>query len=223
MAELLNVGDLLVLDVDGDCYVSSEGMLDTDVSANVARSGERFDQFQSAFLLRPQQNYVAENRLRAELDAKGVSRALAQTLPEFRGLFEARESEKSINLGEFEHKMGTVVHYGMVVQLQHVLSEKYLQVTRQRGETRTGRRVTVSRDAGEMAWFVVQPSLRVHKEGEPVHLGDRVILESVSSGMALCVGEGGVSGTLHREVYGARLKDATPLQVRLGLTWLDLT
>ena len=54
-----------------------------------------------------------------------------------------------------------------------------------------------------------------HREGEPVHLGDRVVLESVASGLCLCISMGtiavGFNRVPRRDVFGGALKDAAPL------------
>lgn len=220
--DLLRLGDLCVLDVEGDSYVSSEGVLDTNVFANVPQAGDRVNCHQSAFVIRLQQNYAAENKLRRKIEERGMTRVQAQQAfdPEMRQLFDARENEKRINAAEFDFKKGLEVRYGMIVQLQHKISEKYMMVTRQRMETRDGRKVVIDRNAGEAAWFRIIPSLRVHSEGEPVHLGDRVIFESVESGLQLCAAPSGAD--LSREVFGGRLKEATPFRKCLAHSALRL-
>ena len=226
MAEdLLSVGDIIVLDVDSDSTIATQGFSDVHVFANLEQTG--LNSCESSFIVRPQQNYAAEYNLREVLERDSVDREAARVMPKYRQIFDERENEKRLNAREFEHKLGMEVRYGMVVQLQHMSSEKYLQVTRQRMEHRSGRKVTVDRNAGDAAWFRVMPSLRVHSEGDPVHVGDRVRLESIVNGMSLCVAADEASsdaegrGGLYREVFGGRLKDATPLQLRVFRGWSE--
>ena len=225
MSELLYLGDVIVLDSDSIGAVASQGLADEEATIHPHLINGHIDYHQAAFLVRAQQNYAAENALCAELDAQGLSRDKAHVKPEFRRLFDARANEIRINAGEFEQKKGLEVRYGSVVQLQHSISEKYLHVSRQRTSSRDGCRVTVDRNAGELAWFKIMPSLRVHTEGEPVHLGDRVILENVMSGLCLCISMGtiavGFNRVPRRDVFGGSPKDAAPLSLRLFRSWRD--
>ena len=173
------------------------------------------------FIVRLQQNYAAETRLRAKLEERGLNRQEAEAARKLTSFLSARENEKRANWEEFLHRRGSEVRYGAVVQLQHVLSDKYLQVARERMEHRDGRKVTVDRNAGESAWWRIVPALRVHAEGEPVHVGGQILLESVTSSLSLCVAAaamsaGGIPGsTAYREVYGGRASEATPLRIEV--------
>ena len=90
-----------------------------------------------------------------------------------------------MNKQAFQQASGREVRYGMVVQLQHNTSQKYLSVAKQASEVnKEGRRVILDREAGEDAWFRIMPRLRVHSEGERVHEGDPMVLEHVNTGRA---------------------------------------
>lgn len=143
--ELLCIGDLITLDDDGGGSIATHGLADTTVGVEDSHVGWT----QTAFMIRPQQNYAAENALNAELEKRGLSREVAaanadQTL---RMLFDTCANEVRINLSEFEQKCGVEIRYGMIVQLEHALSEKYLHVSQQRTTSRDFK-VLVDRNAG---------------------------------------------------------------------------
>lgn len=60
-----------------------------------------------------------------------------------------------------------MVRYGMVVQLRHTSSNKFITVTRQDAQCNPdAREVLVDAEGGESAWLRIMPRLRVHSEGE---------------------------------------------------------
>ncbi|KAL1529829.1 hypothetical protein AB1Y20_000761 [Prymnesium parvum] len=96
-----------------------------------------------------------------------------------------------MNKQTYEQLIGRELRYGMVIQLQHETSQKYLCVTKQASEVnKEGRRVILDREAGEDAWFRLMPKLRVHSEGVRVHEGDPVLLEHVNTNLCLRVEAG---------------------------------
>ena len=109
-----------------------------------------------------------------------------QADPSCRALLLKKAKEDEANLEEFEQSTGKPVRFGMVVQLQHDTSHKFIVVTRESAElNRDGRRVMLDANAGEGAWFKIMPRLRVHSEGEKIHVDDPVMLESVDSNLRL--------------------------------------
>ena len=100
-----------------------------------------------------------------------------QADPSCRALLLKKAKEDEANLEEFEQSTGKPVRFGMVVQLQHDTSHKFIVVTRESAElNRDGRRVMLDANAGEGAWFKIMPRLRVHSEGEKIHVDDPVML-----------------------------------------------
>lgn len=142
----------------------------------------------AVFVVHQMSNCSAAKQIKAYLDRNGVSMAEAQGDARCRPLLEARAKEEKINAQEFEQSKGRDVRYGMIVQLQHDTSHKCVAVLRESAElNRDGRRVALEKDAGEGAWFRIMPRLRVHSEGEKVHVDDPVLLEGVESGLKLNV------------------------------------
>ena len=126
---------------------------------------------------------------RADSEREGLSaEEAAQRSPRYRELLTAREREMETNAQEFKTVQGRELRYGMIVQLQHATSHLFLQVTRQDAHCNTdARRVELDKDGGEAAWVRIMPRLRVHSEGEKVHVGDPVALEHVQTSLKLHV------------------------------------
>jgi hypothetical protein len=72
----------------------------------------------------------------------------------------------------------------MIIQLRHANSHKDLIVSSQSAESNPdSRQVALDGAGGELSWLRIMPRLRVHSEGERVHLGDPVVLEHVKTGL----------------------------------------
>ena len=110
------------------------------------------------------------------------------------GIFQqSAELERKQNEAEGKKLMGTTVCYGGIIQLQHVKSNKFLTVvSRQTGNTdKNSIRVTLDIAGSEGSWFYVQPFYKLRCIGDPVIVGDKIILQSasVSSNNYLHIGD----------------------------------
>jgi hypothetical protein len=185
----LHIGDKLMLqDDEANGLVGCCGFASGQLGVQPRDDAESAIVSDSVFTLRQQQNYSVTRQMRAFLDREGMSEQEARTDGRYIRLLQERKREKEANLVEFQHSIGREVRYGNIVQLQHAASQKYVSVTRHSAQLdRDGRRVLLDRDAGELAWFKVMASLRVHSEGMPVHFGDPMTLEHVQTGLKLHV------------------------------------
>ncbi|XP_075250121.1 inositol 1,4,5-trisphosphate receptor-like isoform X7 [Convolutriloba macropyga] len=108
-------------------------------------------------------------------------------------LRQSAELERKQNEAEGKKLMGTTVCYGGIIQLQHVKSNKFLTVvSRQTGNTdKNSIRVTLDIAGSEGSWFYVQPFYKLRCIGDPVIVGDKIILQSasVSSNNYLHIGD----------------------------------
>ena len=192
MADFLHVGDYItVYDDASDGYVGALGVV-SSVNVGMREVSDplhaKLVAKEAVFVLRQQHNYSVFRQMRGFLEREGLSAQAAVADPRYRQLREACEREKATNLTEFKNTCGREVRYGMIVQLEHVNSHKYLAVSRQSAELNAdSRRVLLDAEAGESAWVRIMPRLRVHSEGEKVHVGDPVTLEHVQTGLRLLV------------------------------------
>ncbi|KAL1510122.1 hypothetical protein AB1Y20_006454 [Prymnesium parvum] len=180
MSGFLHVGDLVSLQysVDGDPgkaaqgVLATQGMPDVNMWAQLTAKDEahpsRSIMAQSVFLVRQQHSYSVARQLQNKLDKSGLSLAEASDRAQFRNILREREREKVQNLEEFRNARGREVRYGMIIQFQHNLTQRYIKVSRLPSSDKEGRKVVVDREAAEGSWFRVHPRLRVHTEGERV-------------------------------------------------------
>ena len=212
--EFVHFGDRLTLldDYAGGGYLTADGFSTTQLGT----APSAYSTFAGAvFLLRPQHDYTIAKSLAVELDKAGLTQTEARAKPQFRRRYEEREREIALNAASFQRSLGREARYGMVVQLQHSTSSKYLSVAKQSSEVnKEGRRVVLDRNAGEDAWFRLMPRLRhVHSEGERVHIGDPVLLEHVHTGLGInIVHDGQLLADGRHEAIGAAAPSA--LKVR---------
>ena len=187
----LRIGDKVCLQEDDaqgnlgssgfrDSQLGVRSQTDPDLSRTIVE--------ESVFIVRQQHNYSVTKQMRAFLEREGMNEQEARGTATWLRLLQERKREWDNNLTEFEHNKGRDVRYGHIIQLQHAASQKYASITRQNAELdRDGRRAVMDRDAGELSWFKVMPHLRVHSEGERVHIGDPIRLEHFHTGLELHV------------------------------------
>ena len=191
-ATYLHVGDRITLLDDSWGYVGANGFANVQVGTSVLDATSAVLSYltsrDSVFLIRPQHDYSVVKKLRQEAEKMGLTMNEVKNDPRFRRRMEQRAREVAMNKQAFQQSTGREVRYGMVVQLQHDTSQKYLRVAKQASEVnKEGRRVVLDRDAGEEAWFRIMPRLRVHSEGERVHVGDPILLEHVNTALGVRV------------------------------------
>jgi hypothetical protein len=230
MGEFLHIGDLVTLN-DGSSstggFVFSSGFLDQRVSVEASDGIAANHPREAFFVIDVQQNYMVEREARAALERKGMTHEEAMSArgradKDISRLVQEMAREKKTNQQEISAAVGRDVRYGMVIQLRHVISDKYLSVSRKSPEqNRDGKRIEVQKYAGEFAYFRILPRLRVHVEGERVHVGDPVVLEHCESSLRLTFGlprttskvGGATVVTKQREVCAT--KDASGVNVNL--------
>ena len=141
------------------------------------------------FRLVPQQTYTMAKQLRS-FDAHPPDAGVAALRERRAQLLTEAKREKELNESEVQNTAGREVRYGKILQLQHVVSGKFIAVSHLASEHhRDARRVHLAdNDVGDAAWFRIVPKLRMHADGEKVSAGDPVMFENVISGLKLHFG-----------------------------------
>ena len=193
-------------------FVGSDGFASTQVGVSDIDASDGF-QTECVFFVWPQQRTNVADTLKRTMEKEGLSAAELALQPRFQKLLEERKQEKLANGRSRTEAQGKPVVFGGLVQLQHSVSLKYLSVTRKVSEqNKEGRSVLLDRDAGEAAWFVLEPHLKVHAEGLPIHTGDPIVLRNVLTDRKLHVEAGKIAKSDRFE--GAR--DVTAAQPPRG-------
>ncbi|CAH8526099.1 unnamed protein product [Schistosoma turkestanicum] len=81
----------------------------------------------------------------------------------------------------------SVVYYGNIIELVHVKSNKILRAKKQLSPefNDASVRFTLEEYQGDESWFIIQPSYKHKQMGDPVMIGDKVILFACRAGCAL--------------------------------------
>jgi hypothetical protein len=145
----------------------------------------------SIFIIRHQQSWSRLIQLQQAIERAGVSRRQAKYDTQFNDFFIRADQEEAVNFREVGQTRGRVLRYGMVIQLEHAVSQGYMYVSAIPAETDSlsGCIVACSKYAANSGWFRVMPKLQqVHCDGERVHVGDQCVLEHVETGMRVGIG-----------------------------------
>lgn len=198
--EYLQIGDLVVLE-DENKFVTASGIGDTahDIAVTAMDSEplRQAGEFSSraVFVVQSQGTWTQLQNFKMAVERQGLSleegKVSPVTLPQYRESLHERER----NEAETVRLAGREVRFGMVIQLMHHATHKYLSTSRMATAGRMGSKLIVDGHAGESSWFRVKPRLRVHNEGEKVHAGDPVILEELNAGQRLMLDEPHDDGT----------------------------
>lgn len=149
----------------------------------------------SVFELVPKYKYDAQITLDHELSNLGRERSSIGIFDQGDHEIEQKliamkqheEDERKHNESEFLRVAQKNIVYGQVVQLRHKKSQKFLSVTmKEMSELEKDcLKVTLVENGNEGSWFVITPRLKMRSEGEPVVMGDQVLLFSKRNNMFL--------------------------------------
>lgn len=86
------------------------------------------------------------------------------------------DAEASDNSLDFARRKGDALTYGQAVQLRHVASGRFVQISLDTTSRRepSHQRVLLTDYVSRSSWFRIMPRFKVRSEGEPVLVGDMV-------------------------------------------------
>ncbi|GFN95264.1 inositol 1,4,5-trisphosphate receptor type 1 [Plakobranchus ocellatus] len=95
----------------------------------------------------------------------------------------AAEAEHADNTSEQKRQQGKKVRYGEIVQLKHVLTNKYIHMCTSQTSQRDKNNMMISLQEynAKNAQFRILPQYKVKSEGEVVQIYDQIVFESIKS------------------------------------------
>ncbi|KAK9721473.1 hypothetical protein K7432_003395 [Basidiobolus ranarum] len=218
--EFLRIGDDILLSSEIGGLLFTEGPIQPRVYLRDDSSQSDFfhDVNSYIFRLEPQYNYEANKTLRKIFTALknplffetpgevlNSEEVLEETNPQLEKLRKAALSENEYNRAECQRLKGKVVLYGQIIQLRNIHHNKYLRVNTNQTTTHKGTTLIIdlSKMTSKKNFFRILPKHRIRGEGEPVRLGDSVVLQSIKTEGYL---KAGLSMFTH-EVFKTRLHE----------------
>ncbi|CAF0775305.1 unnamed protein product [Brachionus calyciflorus] len=200
----LRMGDTISLYAEGNVcgFINSLGLVDTrcvvqPLLGDLKNPPNKFRD--CLFKVIPQHRYSAQRQYWKQFrqnasnnpDIGNDNLVLEKSV--LKKLQHAAELEKKQNESETSKliESNTVIHYGSVIQLLHIKSNKYITVNKKLSAhvEKNAMRVYLDNTGSEGSWFIVQPFYKLRSNGDKVVIGDRIILHSFVAMQSLHVTE----------------------------------
>ncbi|KAF5399723.1 hypothetical protein PHET_06535 [Paragonimus heterotremus] len=188
---VLSIGDCITLNLEAGLFgtLSTHGQIETQLDVVTSTNGDPFSVCKlrdCRFMVLPMYRYTAAVTYRKS--RKKVVESVFDTVY-LAKLQKATESERQLNALENTKAVGLTVHYGSIIQLLHVKSNRIVTFKKQRPACleRSAVQVLLDDCGTDGSWMCVQPCYKHRQMGDPVVIGDHVVLTSVRTGHVLNV------------------------------------
>ena len=175
-SEFLHFGQLVLVCLEEDSYLFSKGFIDNSINVQEFDEGSSSDFSGAVFRVLPQCMHSVQNDLLVALDELSQ----AQFHEKFSRHEESLEGEIKTNIQTYSNFKGEAVKFGSLIQLQHVLSYKFITLVPQENAEidKENLRITLTEFASECSYLRIEPGYKFQKETDGlVRMNDRVIFE----------------------------------------------
>ncbi|KAJ3091045.1 hypothetical protein HK102_001865 [Quaeritorhiza haematococci] len=161
------------------------------------RSAGNGDLFKCVFRVEPQFSHQATKAFRKSFDQSVdpelfhnnlIDKAAlvvpsGQDLAVVESIRQAAVAEAQLNEAELARLRGKPVLYGSIIQLHNVHSQRYLCVNSRETcvQEPTSMSISLERYLRKECFFRILPKFRIRAEGEPVRIGDSIVLQSMKT------------------------------------------
>ncbi|TNN14277.1 Inositol 1,4,5-trisphosphate receptor type 2 isoform 2 [Schistosoma japonicum] len=180
-AELLHFGDQVTLFSSGENggILCMEGQISNKPNVVPINQEQQF----SSSLTRSCRFFILA------MQKNSIKNSYLENVGGFRtsNLIEGYESINERNEKTQGHSYGSVVHYGSIIKLVHVKSNKVLRARKELSPPFKDATVyfTLEEYEGDESWFIIQPSYKHKQMGDPVVIGDKVIMFACRAGCTM--------------------------------------
>jgi hypothetical protein len=175
-SDFLHFGQLISICLEDDSFIYSKGFIDNSVYLQQFDENGTFDFSASVFRVLPQCMYSVQNDLLRASDDLGQQ----QFSEKFTRHEESLEGEIKTNIQTFNNFKGEAIRFGSIVQLQHVLSYKFITLVPQENAEieKENLRLRLMEFASECSYIRIEPGFKFQKESDGlVRINDRVVFE----------------------------------------------
>lgn len=175
-SELLHFGQLISICLEDNCYIYSKGFIDNSVYVIKADDNSSHDFIGSIFRVLPQCMYSVQNNLISSCEE--FSQQHFQD--KFKRHEESFEGELKTNIQTYSNFKGEPVRFGSIIQLQHVLSYKFITLVPQENAEieKENLKLRLTEFASECSYIRVETAYKFQKESDGlVRINDRVVFE----------------------------------------------
>lgn len=175
-SDFLHFGQLISICLEEDSFIHSKGFIDNSVYLQQFDENGTYDFSTAVFRVLPQCMFSVQNDLLTAADELNHQ----QFSEKFSRHEESLEGEIKTNIQTYNNFKGEPIRFGSIVQLQHVLSYKFITLVPQENAEieKENLRLRLTEFASECSYIRIEPGFKFQKESDGlVRINDRVVFE----------------------------------------------